>query len=94
MFLLLEFLRFPPGSLWEHFSDIWGADWGSLGSVLDPLGTLYITLGSLWRSLAPPLGIILDDFGIILGPFDCRKGPTGDEERFGDDFLLIVGDIL
>ena len=53
------------------------------------MGTLWGHFGGPWA----PLGTILDDFGIILGPSDCRKGPEGDDERFWDDILLIVGDI-
>ncbi len=63
---------------------------GPFGDLWDPFGSL---LGTLWGhsgALGPPLGTIFDDFGIMLGPSDCRKGPKGDEERFWDDFLLIV----
>ena len=59
-FWLLEFLGFPKGSLWEHFSDIWV-------SIGDHLGVYWIPLGTLWI----PLGTLLDHFGItlvVLGP--------------------------
>ncbi len=63
---LLEFLGFPLGSLWEHFSDIWVSIGGHLGVYWIPLGTLWIPsdtlwtpLGSLWRSLAPPWALFL-----------------------------------
>ena len=79
--LLLEFLRFPSGSLWEHF----GVVLGSIGDLEGPFGSLWVPLGSLWDHFGgpwPPLGTMLDDFGIVLGPSDWRKGPKGDEERF------------
>ncbi len=71
---LLEFLGFPKGSLWEHFSDIWVSIEGPVepfgypwGVYWIPLGTLWIPLGTLWT----PLGTLLDHFGItlvVLGP--------------------------
>ena len=37
---LLEFLGFPLGSLWEHFSDI--------GVPLEPLGHYFGDFGTIW----------------------------------------------
>ena len=102
---LLEFLGFPKGSLWEHFSDIWvsiglplgpfgyplGVYWIPLGTLWIPVGTLCTPLGSLWQSLAP-LGPYFGDFGIILGPSDCRKGPKSDEERCWD--VVFVNSLI
>ncbi len=84
---LLEFLGFPKGSLWEHFSDIWVSIGIPLGSLWIPLGTLWIPLGTLLVTFGVtvavlgPLGHYVGDFGIILGPSDCRKGPKSDDER-------------
>ena len=88
---LLEFLGFPKGSLWEHFSDIWvsigdhlGVYWVPFGSLWVPFGSLWVpfwtTLGSLWRSSAP-LGHYFGDFDTMSGSSDCRKSPNSYEER-------------
>ena len=64
---LLEFLGFPLGSLWEHFSDIWVSIGGPLEPFGYPWGVYWIPLGTLWI----PLGTLLDHFGItlaVLGP--------------------------
>ena len=98
---LLEFLGFPLGSLWEHFSDIWvsiggplepfgypwGVYWIPLGTLWIPLDTLWTPLGSLWRSSAP-LGHYFGDFGIMLGPSDCKKGPKVYPQSIDISFLL------
>jgi hypothetical protein len=55
---LLEFLGFPKGSLWEHFSDIWvsiGSLWVLFGSLWVPFAPLWGHFGGPW----PPLGPML-----------------------------------
>ena len=63
---LLEFLGFPKGSLWEHFSDIWV----SIGDPVEPFGYPW---GVYWI----PLGTLLDPVGDPLDPFEITLAVLG-----------------
>ena len=68
---LLEFLGFPLGSLWEHFSDIWVSLGVSIGSLWVPFGSRGTPFGPLWGHFGGPwlpLGHYFGDFGSIWTP--------------------------